>query len=211
MDTSWRMTSHLSQALVAFLSGTRQSGTAFASKIGVHQTTISRITAGERPAVDTLRGMCTRWPDSRATLGLLVAHLRDEIDRAGRTQAEVDITAAEVEDDDIHLLARESTKDPELAGLLRQMAELIRAHRAREARAAQASAAATSQPIRYPQAADQPDATLLAAEQEAGYRTTEDNLHRAILEATPMPPLDAPAPKPAESGPDSSKAPPSTP
>ncbi|MDF3056817.1 MAG: hypothetical protein K0R17_1032 [Rariglobus sp.] len=123
---------HLAAALAAFLPLQKTTGGDYARTIGLSAATISRLLSGDRPAVDTLHTMSTKWPDSRASLGLLVAHLRDEIDRAGRNQAEIEVTASTIDEtDDIHLLAREARHDPELAAILHDFAKMIRAHKKR--------------------------------------------------------------------------------
>lgn len=117
---------NLSKALSAFFAEKEVSASAFSKTIGVAQSTISRLVAGDRPAVDTLIAMKERWHDDRATLGLLVAHLRDEIERAGRSQAEIEVTVNRLADDDIHLLADCAREDADLAAIIHDLAQLAR-------------------------------------------------------------------------------------
>ena len=121
--------SHLATAFAAFIAASKKPARDFAQAIGIGQATISRVASGERPAVDTLHAMCTKWPDQRATLGLLVAHLRDEIDRAGRDQTEITVEADGFEEADIQLLARVAKDDPDLKAILHHFAQMIRGHK----------------------------------------------------------------------------------
>lgn len=59
---------------------------------------------------------------------LLLAHLRDEIDRAGRSQLEVLIEAGALNaEDDIALLEAQSRHDVELKAIIHDLAQLVRA------------------------------------------------------------------------------------
>lgn len=50
---------------------------------GITPSTISRLRGGLRPSEDVLEKLCNGWPQAATGMNLLVAHLRDEIDRAG--------------------------------------------------------------------------------------------------------------------------------
>jgi transcriptional regulator with XRE-family HTH domain len=52
-----------------------------------------------RPDPPTLRALCTCWPDRTAGLRVLIAHLEDEITRAGRGRSEIDITESDADHD----------------------------------------------------------------------------------------------------------------
>ena len=123
------MPTHLSHAITAFIAAQNTNASAFGRTIGIHQGTISRIGSGDRPAVDTLHAMCTKLPDQRATLGLLVAHLRDEIERAGRDQTEITVEVEGLAEADIQLLARAMRTDPDLKAILHHFAQMIRSHK----------------------------------------------------------------------------------
>jgi hypothetical protein len=122
----------------------------------VAQSTISRLVAGDRPAVDTLIAMKEQWANDRATLGLLVAHLRDEIERAGRSQAEIEVTVNRLADDDIHVLAESAREDADLAAIIHDLAQLARRMRDKSPGAL----------LRYPLHSDQEAAV---AEEQAPY------------------------------------------
>lgn len=124
------MTSHLSQALLALFGRRSTSATRLGQECGIHQTTVSRACAGERLSVESLKALCTRQKHPRDGLELLLAHLRDEVDRAGRSQLEVEIQAGEHDPaDDILLLEEQAREDPELSAILHDLAQMVRAMR----------------------------------------------------------------------------------
>lgn len=121
------MTSHLSHALLALIDRRGSSATALAAIAGIHQVTVSRACAGERLSVDSLRALCTKQLNPRDGLDLLLAHLRDEVERAGRHQTEVNISAdTTTHEDDIRLLETQARDDSELRAILHDLAELVR-------------------------------------------------------------------------------------
>lgn len=123
---------HLSHALLALAAS--DSARALAERCQISPSTLSKLISSDRRIdVDTLHKLCSIETDSRGGLELLLAHLRDEVDRGGRLQTEVSITADDsTHDDDIRLLAAESPSDPELRAVLHDLAQLIRSARARE-------------------------------------------------------------------------------
>lgn len=124
------MASHLSHALLALLDRRKATATSLAIEIGVHQTTVSRACSGERVAAESLRSLCTRQHDPRDGLDLLLAHLRDEVERAGRHQGEISIAADDREpDSDIRLLEEQAREDDELRAILHDLAQLVRSMR----------------------------------------------------------------------------------
>lgn len=122
-------TSHLGRA-VAFICRERQTTqTAIAACAGLSQVVLSRACNGTRPEVKTLKALCTSQPDYRDNIELLVAHLRDEIERAGHSTHEIEVSASASRlDDDLRLLLEEATHDEQLAGMLRQLAGFVRSH-----------------------------------------------------------------------------------
>lgn len=130
------MTSHLSHALLALIDRHKSSATALAAIAGIHQVTVSRACSGERLSVESLKALCTKQPNPRDGLELLLAHLRDEVDRAGRHQTEVKIDAdTATPDSDIRLLEAQAREDKELRAILHDLAQLVRAmHRKLAAR-----------------------------------------------------------------------------
>jgi transcriptional regulator with XRE-family HTH domain len=122
---------YLSQALLALAS--TGSARALAEKVGVSPSTLSKLISTDRRIDEnTLHKLCANTEG--AGLELLLAHLRDEVDRAGRLQTEVGISGDELTDDaDIRVLAHEAIDNSELRDVLRDLARMVRAARAREA------------------------------------------------------------------------------
>lgn len=122
---------HLSHALLALRDRRETTISALAARAQVAQGSLSRLMSeGRRPDVETLRALCTLQADPRDGLELLLAHLRDEVDRSGRHQTEVRIEADNhVPSDDIRLLEEQSRTDKELRAILHDFAELVRAIR----------------------------------------------------------------------------------
>lgn len=129
-------TTHLSHALLGLLTRRAISAKQLADETGLTQSTISRACSSRHQRLDvpSLRALCTSQPDPRDSLEILLAHLRDEVERAGRTIAEVAISATgRTPDDDIAVLAAEMRDgNEELIALIRDMAQLARAIRRRE-------------------------------------------------------------------------------
>lgn len=100
--------------------------TALAAAAGLYQSTLSRAMSGTRLDPDSLRKLCTRSQPADG-LEILMGHLRDEIDRAGRLQTEIRIQADTADTpDDLRLLASECKHDETLRHLLHDIADLIR-------------------------------------------------------------------------------------
>ena len=84
---------------------------------------------------------------------MLLAHLRDEVERAGRSQTEIEVKANGVDSaDDILLLEDQARNDKELGAILHDLAEMVRAFRRK-------LAAANLEPV----------AELMVAEDQAPY------------------------------------------
>jgi hypothetical protein len=158
------MNSHLSHALLALIDRRKTSASRLGQACGIHQTTVSRACAGERLSVESLRALCTRQQHPRDGLALLLAHLRDEVERAGRSQTEVAITA-DTHDvaDDILTLEEQARTDSHLAAILHDLAKMVIAIRDKE----------RAQRITYP--TTNPDEShLAAAEDQAPYGTPKN-------------------------------------
>ncbi len=124
------MASHLSHALVALLDRRGTTATALAAEIGVHQTTVSRACTGERLSVDSLRALCHGQRNAQDGLDLLLAHLRDEVERAGRLQTEITIEVDHHQvDSDVRLLEEQSRHDEDLKAILSDLARMVRSIR----------------------------------------------------------------------------------
>lgn len=131
------MATNLSTALLG-LRATGLTLTDIAQATGIAQSSLSRLIAeNRRPDVDTLRALCVKSPcDEAGKLDLLLAHLRDEVDRAGRLQTDVRISRGERPTDDLAILADELQDEyargsSELRDLLHGLAGLCLAHRQR--------------------------------------------------------------------------------
>lgn len=124
------MTSHLSSALLALIHRRGSSASRLGAECGIHQTTVSRACAGERLSIESLKALCTRQADPRDGLLLLLAHLRDEVDRAGRSQTELEITSCDHDPaDDILLFEEEMREDDDLRAIVHDLAQMVRAVR----------------------------------------------------------------------------------
>lgn len=123
---------YITHALQSVLTQRGLSTEGLAELCGVAQSTISRTMHGRRVHTDTLRALCTQLPEDADGLDILIAHLRDEIDRAGRLQTEIRIEAdAHDHEEDIRLLASESQVDADLRAILHDLARLVRRGRIR--------------------------------------------------------------------------------
>jgi len=120
--------SHLAHALAELVSRREITLTELAALTGLNQGTVSRLAGQDRrPDVPTLHALCTLQADRKDGLNLLLAHLRDEINRAGRDQSEIIIDADEADHgDDLRTLAEQSRHDQELAAILHHLAGLAR-------------------------------------------------------------------------------------
>jgi len=157
-------TTHLSQALLALIDRRAHTATSLAKACGVHQVTVSRACAGERLSVESLKARCTRQTVASDGLELLLAHLRDEVERAGRSQTELDIAAnGHAATDDILLLEEQARDDKELSAILHDLADMVRAFRRKLAE--------QNNTLRYPQVQDEPPADQVAAENQTPYNT----------------------------------------
>lgn len=123
---------NLSSTLRALIVTGKETASKFALERGLSQSTISRLIAEDRRIdPETLRTLATH--DDKEGLEILIAHLRDEIDRSGRLQSEVQIDAADVRLDDLTLLATEAQTNPDLRAMLHDMASLVRRYQTNEA------------------------------------------------------------------------------
>lgn len=122
------MLTYLGRAVVALCEARHTTAQAIARYAGMSHATLGRACQGRRLEERTLRALCTQQPDTRDGLDLLLAHLRDEIDRAGRRSSEIQIEIdGRIQEPDIRLLEQEAARDPQLAALLVRIAALCRA------------------------------------------------------------------------------------
>lgn len=101
---------------------------AIAAMCAISPSTLSKLISTDRRIDEkTLRKLCDRKNKFEGSLHVLLAHLRDEIDRAGRSQLEVKITSQVMDaDDDIALLESHSRDDIELKAIIHDLAQLVR-------------------------------------------------------------------------------------
>lgn len=130
------MKTELSRTLCWEWRQTNQHQIILAPALGIAQNVLSTYISGRRYPDDAgLRALCTRWPDLRAGLRILLAHLHDRINVAGRS-GEVEVRAAadtaapvrtQVEADLATLRAEAYREDyDDVRALLHNLAELIR-------------------------------------------------------------------------------------
>ncbi len=120
------MSTNLARAIDAICIAKKTTANAIAKAANIAQPTLSRACSGRRLEERTLRALCTSQVDTRDGVDILVAHLRDEVVRAGRRDYEVQIRADHRElEPTLRLLAEEATKDAALHGLLTDLAALV--------------------------------------------------------------------------------------
>ncbi len=114
---------HLAAALLAVTHDS--SVKALAERAGVAQSTLSRmVTKGTRAEPDTLEMICAQLSPLQAR-EILVAHVRDEITRAGFTALDLDLITPDDPGADLNLLARVSD-EPEFKAMIGELARFAR-------------------------------------------------------------------------------------
>lgn len=122
------MPSNLARTVDALCIAKSTTAYAIAAAAGISHATLSRACAGRRLEERTLRALCTSQGDPKDGLDLLVAHLRDEVMRAGRLAHEVSVNSdSRTLEPDLRLLAIQAEKDETLRGLIADLAALCRA------------------------------------------------------------------------------------
>ena len=115
----------LSQRLKA--SGTKNKE--YYQESGVEQTVVWRIIhKGNRPTEDTLKKLCHSWPTEEENLNLLIAHLQDEAEKAGRggeIEFKVRGKRATKLDKSLAILRDACVNNKELAGVLNGLAGMV--------------------------------------------------------------------------------------
>jgi hypothetical protein len=135
------------------------------------------ISGRRRPDDASLRNICARWPDRDGAQRLLLAHLRDQIEIAGLTDAGITITAkADAATDpqltaDLELLTQEAGYRPQIKPLIHNLADMIRASYIAQ------------------EVSGEPAPRLLAAKSPATYTTKRD-----AIPSTPRPTAGAASP-----------------
>lgn len=87
-----RETSHFGRAVYAARQDAGMTLCALADAARLSQTGINRIeNYARRPDVDTLRALCGCWPDPITAARVLIAHLRDEVQRAGHADGSIEM------------------------------------------------------------------------------------------------------------------------
>lgn len=164
-------TTHITATIRAILEREEKPESWLATLVGISAPTINRLTQ-HRVSPESLRALCTRTP-SYYGLEILIAHLRDEIDRSGRLQTEIKIDAAASMADDFTLLQIEAQTNSDLADVLHSMACMIRTTKAK---------LTLAQKYPLPQPSD-----AIAAEDPATYgkKTLEATITGALQAAIP--------------------------
>jgi transcriptional regulator with XRE-family HTH domain len=124
--------SHLSLAIAYERSTNRLTQESLAASLGIAQSTVAQYTSGRRsPDDEGLRRLCTLWPDARGGLRLLLAHLQDRIEIAGRA-GEVECHASESPaaahdiESAMAIIRAEASRYEDVRQLLLDLAALIR-------------------------------------------------------------------------------------
>jgi transcriptional regulator with XRE-family HTH domain len=129
---------YLGECLAAVMGSHGLTAIDLAQLTGISRPTMSRIVNSQRLTPDALRALCTQLPWVEDSLDILVAHLRDEITRSGRMQADIilgrskdPLSTIEGLSEDIRLLADSYLHDEDLQSILKTMAAMIRRDRLR--------------------------------------------------------------------------------
>lgn len=130
------MTTLIGKAVLRELDARNITQVQLAARAGIHHTVITKLIAGRRPSPETLRAICNSWEDAELELGLLCEHLRDEIDRAGKLQDEIDVQPSGVVhknpddlDKDLDIIRQEAMEHHDVYDLLHDLAGMIRRNR----------------------------------------------------------------------------------
>jgi transcriptional regulator with XRE-family HTH domain len=119
-------TRHLGAALSNLISIKKTNQIKVAEKSGVSQPAINRIIQGARPTPETLKLITNAW-EKKDGIALLIEHLRDEIERSGQLNDEINITPRD--GDDYNTLAdtliSAARIDHDVRALLIDLANLI--------------------------------------------------------------------------------------
>jgi hypothetical protein len=119
-------TTHITNTLRAIIARSGKTDRWLAQVTGVSAPTLGRLDK-HRVSPETLCALCTKIPNPAEGLELLIAHLRDEIERAGRLQSEVTIEAVgAASSDDVALFLHEAQTNEHLRGIIADFAGAIR-------------------------------------------------------------------------------------
>ncbi len=121
--------SHLGNAIVELSRKKETTLTHIAEISGIKQNTLSRTVNGIRPEAKTLNALCS--PNAHGDDGkdLLIAHLRDEVEIAGRHSAEFIIKRQDKPvSETVRILSAEATADNHLRSLLNDLAAMCLRH-----------------------------------------------------------------------------------
>jgi hypothetical protein len=184
-------TTHITATIRAILERENKPESWLATLVGISAPTINRLTQ-HRVSPESLKALCTKTPSAYG-LEILIAHLRDEIDRSGRLQTEIKIDAAATSADDFTLLAIEAQTNPDLADVLHSMASMIRTAQAK----LRATRAYPEHPEERFQAAAEDPTAAQPPSTASEVKSLADAAREALTPAPPPKPPAAPAPKPA--------------
>lgn len=123
---------HIGKVLLFSIRRNQKSQLWLSEKSGVSQPSISQIISGQvRLTPEALKGLTHCWEDEQTNIRVLIAHLRDEIARSGHQEHAVkffagrDFTESE-EDSAIKIIQRHIHSDPDLAGLIQNIASMLK-------------------------------------------------------------------------------------
>ena len=121
---------YLGRTLSALLNMAGKTQAELADAIGVRRPTVTAlINDGTRPHPNNLGAICSWWSDPNHGTECLIAHLRDEISRAGMKQTMVSIQpTVTIPANTIEALKDAYARDATLRALLDDLAALVSAH-----------------------------------------------------------------------------------
>lgn len=109
--------SHVSRALRVAMTTLGWTEAVLSRNCGLSQAGINRVlNSRRRPEPATLQALCNCWPDAHTNVGILIEHLRDEVELSGHadgtviSRASTDAGSASME----HNLELIRDSDPEL-------------------------------------------------------------------------------------------------
>jgi transcriptional regulator with XRE-family HTH domain len=101
---------------------------AFAEKVGVAQSAITKFIQGSIPQDTLFRAIFQSWPEAETRRRLLRAHIADEVERLGFAPEDYDPAAAQLDaalENDLVVIERAMRSEPTLREFIRRTAAIF--------------------------------------------------------------------------------------